>query len=342
MSESGCYVRVGSAAQPMDQTTIDVIYTNRTHTSLASMKAPRQDLTFNQLRIYYEEHGKELNENFAKTLEFLTPNGEYKYVAYLCADNNTLSVLFGKYDTIDRIHLVENLECGNCCILRVADRILEKLKVENKIFIRVTSGGRVEVAMYDMDIVKEAVTNALIHTNYFYENPPKFELFPDRLEITSMGRLPDGLSKEEFFTGVSYPRNRELMRIFKDMKLVDHFGHGVRKIIQKYSREVFTFLDNFIRVSFPLEKDETAEQLAQKQRDEDRQMATIVGINSEETREEIIKLMLNNPKITTNDMANKLHLTPKGVEWHLSNMRKSGQIRHIGSTKSGYWEVIKK
>ena len=32
--------------------------------------------------------------------------------------------------------------------------------------------------------------NAIVHNDYFNEVPPKFELFSDRLEITSTGSLP--------------------------------------------------------------------------------------------------------------------------------------------------------
>ena len=46
----------------------------------------------------------------------------------------------------------------------------------------------------------------------------------DRIEITSAGGLPEGLSKQEFFEGFSVPRNKELMRIFKDLELVEQLG----------------------------------------------------------------------------------------------------------------------
>ncbi|MCL4642065.1 MULTISPECIES: ATP-binding protein [Olivibacter] len=47
--------------------------------------------------------------------------------------------------------------------------------------------------------------------------PPKFEIFSDRIEITSAGTLPEGLSVAESFDGVSIPRNRELMRVYRDL-----------------------------------------------------------------------------------------------------------------------------
>ena len=87
--------------------------------------------------------------------------------------------------------------------------------------------------------------------DYTHEVPPKVEMFSDHLEITSFGRLPEGLTKDDFFAGVSIPRNKELMRIFRDLELVESLGSGMGYIMQKYGRENFVFLDNFIRMTIP-------------------------------------------------------------------------------------------
>ncbi len=60
----------------------------------------------------------------------------------------------------------------------------------------------------------------------YQRSSPKFEIFEDRIEITSAGGLPDALTQEEFFDGVSIPRNKELMRIFKDLDMVEQLGFG--------------------------------------------------------------------------------------------------------------------
>ena len=60
------------------------------------------------------------------------------------------------------------------------------------------------------------------HKRYAREVPPKFEIFPDRFEITSYGGLFEGMSKDDFFEGLSQPRNKELMRIFKDLGMVEY------------------------------------------------------------------------------------------------------------------------
>lgn len=77
MSPSGCYIRLGTSTQPMTTVLIDELYAKRIHTTLRNIPAPRQDLTFAQLKIYYQERGLELNQKFANSLELLTLDGKY-------------------------------------------------------------------------------------------------------------------------------------------------------------------------------------------------------------------------------------------------------------------------
>ena len=115
----------------------------------------------------------------------------------------------------------------------------------------ITPMERIETPLWDKVALREAVINAMVHNDYSFEVPPKFEIFPDRIEITSAGRLPESLSREEFFSGISIPRNKELMRIYRDVELVESLGSGIPRILRAYGEECFTFTDNFIRITFP-------------------------------------------------------------------------------------------
>lgn len=113
MSEKGCYIRTGTAAEPMPARQIEYLFSKRVRNSLGRIQSPRQDLTFAQLKIYYEAAGKTLNEHFAKSLELLTDEGKFNYVAYLMADANGMSMKVAKYNGKDRINLSENYEYWN-------------------------------------------------------------------------------------------------------------------------------------------------------------------------------------------------------------------------------------
>ena len=103
MSPNGCFMRVGTATQPMPTSMIDDLYARRIHTTLRNIPSPRQDLTFAQLKIYYQERGLALNDRFASSLELLTPDGKLNYVAYLLADENGVSIKVAKYAGTDKV-----------------------------------------------------------------------------------------------------------------------------------------------------------------------------------------------------------------------------------------------
>jgi len=52
MSERGCYIRIGTAAEPMPNKMIDELFSKRTRNSISKIKSNKQDLKFAQIKIY--------------------------------------------------------------------------------------------------------------------------------------------------------------------------------------------------------------------------------------------------------------------------------------------------
>ena len=117
---------------------IDDLYSKRIHTTLRNIPSPRQDLTFAQLKIYYQERGLELNEKFANSLELFTPDGKFNYIAYLLADENGVSIKVAKYAGTDKVDLIENEEYGYCSLIKATNQVMEKLKIENSTMAKVS------------------------------------------------------------------------------------------------------------------------------------------------------------------------------------------------------------
>src|SRR5699024_8973319 len=250
MSEKGCVIRIGSSSEPMPASMIEDLFAKRVRNSLGKIKSHRQDLTFEQLKIYYQEKGLTLNAQFASNLELLTEEGHYNYVAYLLADTNGASIKVAKYAGKDKIDLIENVELGYCSLIKATHRVLDKLKIENTIATEITYKERKETPLWDHVALREAVINAIVHNDWTSEVPPVFEIYSDRIEITSTGGLSAIKNQEDFFTGFTKPINRELMRIFKEVELVEHLGSGMGRILPAYGRESFQITENFMRLVF--------------------------------------------------------------------------------------------
>ena len=151
------------------------------------------------------------------------------------------------------MHLVENRDYGRCSLVTALKAVLERVNVENTIFTKIGYPLRQEREMINSIAMREAVINAIVHNDYSYGGVPKVEFFSDRVEVTAMGGLPYGLEAEDFFNGGSIPRNKEIMRIFRDLEIVEHLGSGILRIVQAYNQEVFEIRKSFIRVILPYE-----------------------------------------------------------------------------------------
>jgi len=275
MTEKGCYLRIGTAAEPMPQKMIEELFASRTRNSIGKIKANRQDLSFAQLRIYYEEKRKPLNQQFKKNLELLTPQGDINYAGYLLADENNVSVKVAKYKGTTRADLAESNEYGYGSLIKATKSVLDKIELENRTLTQITSKERLEKRLWNGIALREAIINAFVHNDYTREIAPKFEIFQDRIEITSAGALPEGLSESEFFEGYSVPRNKELMRVFKDVDLVEQLGSGIPRILETYGKECFQFSANFLRMVFPsAEPVNTTEQVTDQAIDQVADQAT--------------------------------------------------------------------
>jgi len=337
MSEKGCFMRVGSSSEPMPMRLIEEFFAKRARNSIRLIRSPKKDITFEQLKIYYQEVGFVLNDKFASNLELLNPDSEYNYAAYLLSDNNGISIKVAKYKDKTRVYLTENNEYGYCSLVKAVKQVLAKLEVENRTFTKITSRERIEKKMIDPTALREAVINAVVHNDYSNEIPPKFELFSDRLEITSAGGLPQGFSKDEFLLGFSVPRNKELMRVFKDLNMVEYLGSGIPRILKKYDPSIFLFTENFLRITFMFE-----EGIPQT----DAYPGLVEGVVGElveglvENQKQILQILSAHPFSSKKVLAEKLKISTTAVDKNIRTLKLKGLLERIGNDKGGHWKVL--
>jgi len=129
MTEKGSFMRIGSASEPMPQKIIDDFFAKRIRNSISKIKSNRQDLSFEQLKIYYEAIDRNLNDKFAQNLELLNEDGYLNYVAYLLADHNGTSIKVAKYKGINRVNLVENNEYGYCSLVKDTKQVMDNIRL---------------------------------------------------------------------------------------------------------------------------------------------------------------------------------------------------------------------
>ena len=332
MTPDSCFIRIGSSNEKMDEHLINKMFRERTRNSLKNIPSPKQNLTFVDLKIYYKEKGFDIGSNFERQLDFFTQDNKFNYLAYLLADENNISIKVAKYVTDDVDELMENYEFGHCSLVKAAFRVLEKFRVENRIFAKITYPERKEQPMYDYNAVREVIINALVHNDWATEYPPKFEFFSNRIEVSSFGGIQSEFTEEEFLEGYSAPKNPELMRVFRDLELVEHLGTGIRKILKIYDKNIFHFFPHFIRVSIEYNQNEFKYENSKK---------TFNFANLSKVQENILKLLLDSPRLTQPELAKILGVGERKIRYNMKELIENNYIQRIGSNKTGEWKVTK-
>jgi ATP-dependent DNA helicase RecG len=86
---------------------------------------------------------------------------------------------------------------------------------------------RVERPMYREESLREVVANAVAHRHYGIAGPINVRLFADRLEVTSPGAPPNGVTPDSMRVGVSVRRNQFVTQHLVEQGLVDAVGRGI-------------------------------------------------------------------------------------------------------------------
>lgn len=103
---------------------------------------------------------------------------------------------------------------------------------------------------------REAIANAIIHRDYSRRGNNRVEIFGDRIEITSIGGLPVGISQEEYVNGnFSNARNRIIADVFLRCGIIEKMGTGIRRIKNAYRtvhvKPEFKIFENSVQVILP-------------------------------------------------------------------------------------------
>ncbi|HZX12168.1 MAG TPA: ATP-binding protein [Candidatus Nanoarchaeia archaeon] len=198
----------------------------------------------------------------------------------------------------------------------------EKYILENiHVGMRLEGMYRVDVPEIDKEAFREAIINAFCHRDYYLYDSVNIAIFKNKLEIRSPGLLCGGLTVEKIKTKeVSERRNELLAEMFHQVHFIEKWGRGIGLILSKEPDTNFEEVGRQFVVTF--------------------KRKSPIPETREKTREKIIQLIRENPRITTKELAEKTGLTAKGVEWNIKGLKDEKKLRRVGGRKEGYWEIL--
>ena len=234
----------------------------------------------------------------------------------------------------DRVHIIDSKTIGGPILTQYNEAtrwLKQRLAVE---YIMDGFNPRIEKWEIPLDAIKEALTNAICHRDYYDTGTNiMVELYDDRLEISNPGGLLSIVAKN--FGHISKSRSPKIFELFTRMDLVEKAGSGIPRIANLMKEENLPapeyrtdgyFTTILYKASSTAKTDTRKNNISEK--------------TSEKTSEKIKRLMKEKPTITIKEIASKLNRSQRAIELSIHKMTIMGELKREGPDKGGRWVIL--
>ena len=160
---------------------------------------------------------------------------------------------------------------------------------------------------------------------------------------------------EKMKRGVSIPRNKAIAEAFNYMGVIDKWGSGIPRLFNDtvaygLPAPEMEDLDGQFIIWFPRRLDSATTQSTTQtdnktdNKTDNNPLQTIKPDNKTDNKKmtDLLELLKANPTISQSKCAAHLGWSMSQVRYYIDLLRKQGMVRHIGSRKSGVWQIIAK
>lgn len=252
------YRRSDTASIEVDQIELKRLILDGQHLYFELLAYDSDDLSFTYLSEILKNKlaVSEISGDILRTLGFYTANRQYNNAAALFADHNHFyGVDLARFgNSINEIMDRETIT--NVSVLRQYSQTLSMFRKYYQ-YEKIDGMDRKTVELIPEEAFREAIANALVHRTWDVDSHIRVAMYADRIEITSPGGLPSGLSEAEYLNGyISNLRNPIIGNVFFRLGIIEMFGTGIRRIRASYAEldcsPSFTVNDHSIMVTLPI------------------------------------------------------------------------------------------
>ena len=326
--KKGTYIRLGSTNRLADTAILaelERLGENSCFDEMPTTNCSIQDLDIDAIKACFKKVGKKFEEPTALSLRlFLKKQSKSipsKGAILLFGKNRKeifphATIRCVRFSGITKDEVLDHQDIDDYLPLAL-DKIISFVHRNTKLGAEIGPSIRKNIAEYPPVVVKEAATNALIHTDYSAAGSQiQVAIFDDRIEITNPGALPFGLNLQDALQGVSQLRNRVIGRCFRELELIELWGSGLKRMISQCQKSGiaiprFEELGHFFRVTL-FNRRETV---------------LIVG----GWRKDLMDLMAKRKELTPKDATSFWEISDRAARVRLKKMVEEGLIAEIST-----------
>ncbi len=216
-----------------------------------------------------------------------------------------------------------------------ADRVIELIYLKYmKAMISYDNVTRIETYPLPKAAVREAVYNAIIHSNYAALIPIQIRIHEDAVYISNDCVFPVGWTVETLMERHrSQPYNPNIANGFFRAGYVETWGRGIEKICEACKKhgvpmpEYTLHLEDIMVKFTPLIGAKVLKG----------QNGTLDGTLNGTLEEKILYVISQSPRVTQMQIAQELNCSERKVKRLMKKMQDEGSIERIGGRRSGQW-----
>ncbi len=124
-------------------------------------------------------------------------------------------------------------EAGQLRDAGIIETALDFIHRHNAQWAGLSGATRTESEGIPTGVVREAVVNAVVHRDYTLSaRAIQLRVYPDRIEVISPGRLPNGITAEAMEVGARASRNQLIVDTMRDYGYVERLGLGIPQMFR--------------------------------------------------------------------------------------------------------------
>lgn len=253
LKSSGVYIRHGSSTIQATDEIIRKMLIESSKKSFEEEISNVQELTFYYANEIFKKRNIEFSNEKFKSLKMITDN-KFNNLALLLSDQNPYTVKCAIFDGTNKTLFKDRKELSGS-YLKIVEDAFYYMNLSNHISSTFNGLQRIDKKDYPDFSIREALLNAIIHRDYYFNGSILLSIFDDRIEINSTGGLISTLSLNDVYNGVSESRNPNFAEIFHRLNYVENYGTGIGRIINEYqnskSKPIIELSENVFKITLP-------------------------------------------------------------------------------------------
>ena len=259
-------------------------------------------------------------------------------------------IICGLFKGTEKVHVLNN-ENYNIDLIGNIEGAMEflwkSLRARHELIPR--TARRIDVLEIPEKALREALINAVIHTNYLEEGTSvTVEVYDDRVEISNFGGLPARLKKEQFGKK-SVRRNPLIADLMARAGYIERMGTGIKKMRDLVKAEglpsiKFEF-DNFTTVTFyrkPIWEKDFSQSL-ESDKGLNKVLSKKLNITTKRA-DKIAKILqsIEDGGFSIDSLSKGLQISSRSVEKDIQFLKQHKFIQFEGSRKFGKYKLTEK